>query len=174
MAPGRSQAQKAHLAAITANRLAASTESDPVKILELKLQLVQDELSSTKTELSSTKTELSSTKNRLSSAEIQLSVVETQLSTTETQLSSATDQLYAERDKFKAFYGGVRVERRKYQRTVARKGQLESQIKILQSAGKVFQEDAAKAVTLLDSVKSENTLLQQQLSTLMEKCAVEA
>lgn len=51
---------------------------------------------------------------------------------------------------------------------------MEVQVKILQSAAKVFEEDAAKAIALLDSVTSENTLLQQQLSIQMVKCTVEA
>jgi hypothetical protein len=51
---------------------------------------------------------------------------------------------------------------------------LESQVEILQSLGKAFEKDAAKAVALLDDAKSENTHLQQQLSILMGKCAVEA
>ena len=154
--PRRSQAQKSQLASITAKRVAAtaSTESEPgVKVLEAKLELVETQLSSTKTHLSSTKTQLSSTKDCLDVAQ---------------------DQLHAEKSKYTAFYGCVRVERRKYQRTFARKCQLESQIKVLQSVGKAFEEDAAKAISLFDSTKSENVLLQHQLSTLMEKCAVEA
>jgi hypothetical protein len=117
---------------------------------------------------------LQSVQTQFSSTKAQLSLTKTQLSSTKTQLASTKDQLYIQKDKYADFYGGVRVERRKYQRTFARKGQLESQIKILQSVGKAFDEDAAKAVALLDSAKSENALLQQQLSKLMEKCAVEA
>ena len=108
-------------------------------------------------------------------------VVECKLKSVQAQLDSAKDhldtvqsQLHAAKEKYTAFYSSTHVERRKYQRTYARKGQLEAQIKILQSAGKVFEKDAAKAVALLDCVTSENTLLQQQLSIQMEKCAVEA
>jgi chromosome segregation ATPase len=168
--PQRSQAQKSQLASITAKRVAAtaSAESEPgVKVLEAKLELVETQLSSTQTKLSSTKTQLSSTKTHLSSTK-------TQLSSTKDCLDVAQDQLHAEKSKYTAFYGCVRVERRKYQWTFARKCQLESQIKVLQSVGKAFEEDAAKAISLFDSTKSENVLLQHRLSTLMEKCAVEA
>ena len=138
MAPRRSQAQKAHLALITAKRAAA--EPDPaVKALEHKLQSAQTELSSTKD-----------------------------------HLSTAKGHLHAAKEKYTAFYSSIRVERRKYQRTCIRKDQLEAQIKILQSAGKAFKDDAAKAVALLDNARSENTHLQLQLSTQMEKCALEA
>lgn len=106
--------------------------------------------------------------------ECKLKSVQTQLASTKDHLDTTRSQLYAAKEKYTNFYGSTRVERRKYQRAYVRKGQLEAQIKILQSAGKVFEEDAAKAVALLDSVTSENTLLQQQLSIQMEKCAVEA
>jgi chromosome segregation ATPase len=106
--------------------------------------------------------------------ECKLKSVQTQLDSTKDRLDTAQSQLHAAKEKYTTFYSSTRVERRKYQRTCVRKGQLEAQIKILQSTGKVFEKDAAKAVALLDSVTSENALLRQQLSVQMEKCAVEA
>jgi hypothetical protein len=90
----------------------------------------------------------------------------------EDQLVHAMDQLHIAQDKAKDLYGALRVERRKCQRTAARKKKLEKHIMLLQSVELPNAKgDAARAIQLLEETKTENSRLQRELSHVMEKCA---
>ena len=97
------------------------------------------------------------------------------LEATQFALSSVSDNLDKAQDKCTGLYSTLRVERRKLQRTAARKGLLEQQIKLLKSVElPATRDDAAHAIKLLGETKSEKMHLESRLSKLMEKCALEA
>jgi hypothetical protein len=91
------------------------------------------------------------------------------------KLSKTTDQLHAAQQNNTNLYGALRVERRKYQRTVASKKKLEKNIKLLQSVELPNAKgDAARAIQLLEQTRSTNMHLKHDLSQLLEKCILEA
>ena len=143
----RSKAQKEQLAVVHTKHAEAETLEPSVDSLKSSLASVQEKLVATKSALS----------NASSNLEI------------------AQDQLHAAKGKCADLYSTLRVERRKLQRTAARKGLLEQQIKILKSVELPSSRgDAARAIQLLNETKSEKMHLESRLSQLMEKCALEA
>lgn len=91
------------------------------------------------------------------------------------KLSKTTDQLHAAQENNTNLYGALRVERRKYQQTVASKKKLEKNIKLLQSVELPNAKgDAARAIQLLEQTRSTNMHLKHDLSQLLEKCTLEA
>ena len=104
-----------------------------------------------------------------------LSSMQEKLEATQFALSSVSDNLDKAQDKCTGLYSTLHVERRKLQRTAARKGLLERQIKLLKSVElPATRDDAAHAIKLLGETKSEKMHLESRLSKLMEKCALEA
>jgi hypothetical protein len=116
-----------------------------------------------------------SLKSSLASVQEKLVATESALSSASANLDKAQDQLHAVENKCAGLYSTLRVERRKLQRTAARKGLLEQQIKLLKSVElPSTKSDAAHAIQLLHETKSEKMHLESKLSQLMETCALEA
>jgi predicted phage tail protein len=116
-----------------------------------------------------------SLKSSLASVQEKLVATKSALLNASSNLDKAQDELHATKDKCADLYSTLCVERRKLQRTTARKGLLEQQIKLLKSVElPSCRGDAACAIQLLNETKSENMHLGSKLSQLMEKCALEA
>ena len=143
----RSKAQKEQLAVVNAKHVDASNLEPSADSLKSSLAVVQEKLVATKSALSNASS----------------------------NLDKAQDQLNTTKDRCADLYSTLRVERRKLQRTAAKKGLLEKQIKLLKSVELPSSRgDAALAIQLLNETKSEKMHLESKLSQLMEKCALEA
>lgn len=111
----------------------------------------------------------------VSSAENELVVVKKALCVVNVALDETQNKLQAAETKTVNPYGTIRVEWRKFQRTIPRKSKLEEQIALLQSVDLHGAKDnAAQAIQLFENSQSENVDLNNKLSWLMEKCAKEA
>ena len=152
----RSNAQKAQLALVHTKCLGAETptlvEEDTTS--DADTMSLKSSLISTQEELLATKLALGSTNNILVETQNQLQVAET---------------------KTKILYGDLRVQRRKFQRTAAKKKGLQDHIKLLESVElRPTKRDPARAICLLDTSCAENATLKNKLSVLLDRCAHEA
>jgi septal ring factor EnvC (AmiA/AmiB activator) len=113
--------------------------------------------------------------NLLVSAEQKVDTVIEELAARESELQDAQESLQTSQQRVADLQKNSRVERRKLQRTSATKERLKQQIKLLQAADKSSTaENAKRAVAFLQEADTDNKQLKNQLSVLLEKCAMEA